>query len=70
MIKKLASRLGMVVALACFAFSATQSFAQSTTTSGSSSTVTGTNPPPTVTGTNPPPQTVVAMIVLSSILGA
>jgi hypothetical protein len=64
MIKKLARRLSLAVALTCFAISANQSFAQSTTSTPP------TSPSPAVTGTNPPPQTVVALVVLSVILGS
>jgi hypothetical protein len=72
MIKKLACRLSLAVALTCLAISANQSFAQSTTSSSPRpAAVTGTNPEPqAVTGTNPEPQTVVALIVLSVILGS
>jgi len=75
MIKKFARRLSLAVALTCVAFSANLSFAQSTTSTTSSSpsptAVTGTNPEPqAVTGTNPEPQTVIALVVLSVILGS
>lgn len=64
MIKKLARRLSLAVALTCLAISANQSFAQSATPAPS------TSPTPAVTGTNPPPQSVVALALLSVILGS
>jgi hypothetical protein len=62
MIKKLTRRLSLAVALTCLAISANQSFAQSTPQSFPS--------PNVVTGTDPPPQTLVALVVLFTILGA